>query len=125
MGGPRPLCTDGRRDTGLPHRWNNIITHLGEITMPEANALLKLVTNRLDQEKFRQHWEGSFHDYLDIVTKNPKVARNAFQRVYDMILSYGFEKYTQVKQDLVKYNFFSDPIDNGGDAVFGLDKALE
>src|SRR3954454_8902580 len=94
--------------------------------MPEASSLLKMVTNRLDQEKFRQqHWEGSFHDYLEIVTKNPKVARNSFQRVYDMILSYGFEKYTQVKQDLVKYHFFSDPIDNGGDAVFGLDKALE
>ena len=43
-------------------------------TMPEANALLKMVTNRLDQEKFRQqHWDGSFHDYLEIVTKNPKV----------------------------------------------------
>src|SRR5271163_3733793 len=100
---------------------------MGESTMPESsNNLLKLVTSRLDQERFRhQHWEGSFNEYLDIVSKNPRVARNAFQRVYDMILGYGFEKYTLFKADIVKYTFFSDPIDNGGDAVFGLDKALE
>ena len=40
------------------------------------------------QTNFReQHWEGTFWEYLDIVTENPAVARNAFQRVYDMILS--------------------------------------
>src|ERR1051325_9537462 len=94
--------------------------------MPDSANLLKIVTGRLDQEKFRhQHWDGSFSDYLDIVSKNPKVVRNAFQRVYDMILSYGFEKYTLFKADIVKYNFFADPIDSGADAVFGLDKALE
>lgn len=93
--------------------------------MAESNALLKLVTSRLDQDKFRQqHWEGSFNDYLEIISKNPRVARNAFQRVYDMILSYGFEKYTLNKQDVIRYNFFTDPIDHGADGVFGLDTAL-
>jgi len=58
--------------------------------MPEANVLLKMVTTRLDQEKFRQqHWEGSFSEYLDAAVKNPRVVRNSFQRLYDMILSYG------------------------------------
>ena len=86
---------------------------------------MKLVTNRLDQDKFRQqHWEGSFQDYLEIVYKNPLVCRNAFQRVYDMILSFGFEKYTHLKEEVVRYNFFFDPVENGADAVFGLDKAL-
>ena len=32
-------------------------------------------------------WEGSFEDYLELVRKNPQVTRNAFQRVYDMIIS--------------------------------------
>ena len=92
----------------------------------KPTPLLKMVVTRLDQEKFRQqHWEGSFTEYLDIVAKNAKVARNAFQRVYDMILSYGFEKYTLLKHDIIKYHFFSDPIDHGADAVFGLDKAIE
>jgi len=93
--------------------------------MAETSALLKLVTSRLDQDQFRQqHWEGSFADYLDIVGKNPRVARNAFQRVYDMILTYGFEKYTLFKQEAVRYNFFTDPIDHGADGVYGLDGAL-
>ena len=39
-------------------------------------------------------WEGTFEEYLEIVKKNPQVARNSFQRLYDMILSYGFEEYT-------------------------------
>src|SRR5438552_3863398 len=99
---------------------------MGERPMPESSNLLKMVTSRLDQEKFRQqHWEGTFNEYLDIVSKNPRVSRNAFQRVFDMILGYGFEKYTLFKADIVKYNFFNDPIDSGADAVFGLDKALE
>ncbi|MEI8196509.1 MAG: serine protein kinase, partial [Phycisphaerae bacterium] len=93
--------------------------------MPESNSLLKMVTGRLDQERFRQqHWEGSFQDYLEICTKNPKAARNAFQRVYDMILSYGFERYTQFKHEAIRYHFFADPIENGQDAVFGLDPAM-
>ena len=93
--------------------------------MSEAGSLMKLVTNRLDQEKFRQqHWEGSFQDYLEIVAKNPLVARNAFQRVYDMVLSFGSEKYTHLKQEVVRYNFFTDPVEGGSDAVFGLDTAL-
>ncbi len=94
--------------------------------MPESAALLKLVTNRLDQDRFRQqHWEGSFQEYLDIALKNPKVLRNAFQRVYDMILTYGLDKYTVFKQDVVRYHFFGDPVESGADAVFGLDSALQ
>jgi serine protein kinase len=71
-----------------------------------------------------QHWEGSFADYLDIVHKNPKVARTAYQRLYDMIMSYGSENYTSFRQDLLHYKFFDDPFDNGRDAIFGLDPAL-
>jgi serine protein kinase len=71
-----------------------------------------------------QHWEGSFADYLDIVHKNPKVARTAYQRLYDMIMSYGSESYSSFRQDLLHYKFFDDPFDNGRDAIFGLDQAL-
>ena len=50
--------------------------------------------------------------------------RNAFQRMYDMILSYGTDSYTDFKKNIVRYKFFSDPIDNGKDAIFGLDVQL-
>ena len=70
------------------------------------------------------HWEGSFEDYLNIVRKNPLVTRNAFQRLYDMIISYGEEEYIDNKKRLVRYPFFSDPLDEGKDAIFGLDIPL-
>ena len=52
------------------------------------------------------------------------MARNAFQRVYDMILTYGYESYTQFKQEYNRYKFFGDPIDHGADAIFGLERPL-
>ena len=69
-------------------------------------------------------WEGTFADYLDIVRENPHVAGTAYQRVYDMILSYGSEEYEENKDKITRYTFFSDPFDSGRDAVFGLDRAL-
>ena len=46
------------------------------------------------------NWEGSFEDYLDLVRKNPRVTRTAFQRVYDMILSHGQKEYIDNKKKL-------------------------
>jgi serine protein kinase len=93
--------------------------------MANKNAIWELVDKRLDPESFRSaNWEGTFDDYLDIVTRHPRVARISFQRLYDMILHFGTERYTKMKQDFVRYKFFSDPIGSGEDAVFGLDRAL-
>ena len=70
------------------------------------------------------NWSGSFQEYLDIVAKNPKVARNAFQRIYDMILTHGQDEYTEYKKDIVRFRFFDDPFDSGKDAVYGIDVYL-
>ncbi len=92
--------------------------------MADKDAILSIVNARLDPQRFReQHWEGTFHDYLTLVTENPRVARNAFQRLYDMIIHFGMERYTWLKQDLIRYKFFSDPLREGADAIFGLDRA--
>ncbi|MBK6809557.1 MAG: serine protein kinase [Sandaracinaceae bacterium] len=78
-----------------------------------------------DYDRYRDlHWEGSFEDYLSIVRERPEVTRTAFQRAYDMILSYGEEEYLDNKKRLVRYPFFQDPIDKGKDAIFGLDIPL-
>src|SRR5690242_5387098 len=69
-------------------------------------------------------WEGSFEDYLDLVRKNPTVTRNAYQRLYDMVLSYGVEEYIDNKKKLVRYKFFKDEAHGGKDAVYGLDVPL-
>src|SRR4051795_7267487 len=70
------------------------------------------------------NWEGSFEDYLNLVRENPKVTRTAFQRIYDMILSYGKSEYIDNKKKLIRYHFFSDEKFGGRDAIFGLDVPL-
>ncbi len=93
--------------------------------MSQRDEILSIVDRHLDTTRFRQqHWEGSFFEYLDMVLADPRIARNAFQRVYDMILHFGTRRYTLLKQDYVHYKFFDDPIEGGQDAVFGLDASL-
>ncbi len=93
--------------------------------MSKRESILSAVDEHLDTEKFKQqHWEGSFYDYLDLVIANPRLVRNAFQRVYDMILHFGTERYKANKQEIVHYKFFDDPFEHGADAVFGLDTPL-
>ncbi|MBL7669031.1 MAG: serine protein kinase [Bdellovibrionaceae bacterium] len=70
------------------------------------------------------HWSGSFEDYLQMVKKNPKITRNSFQRMFDMIVETGCEEYVDFKKQVVRYKFFDDAANNGKDAVFGLDIAL-
>ena len=93
--------------------------------MVSKDDILSIVNENIDPAKFKdQHWEGSFSEYLDLVSQNPRIARNAFQRIYDMVLHYGSERYSWLREDHVRYNFFSDPFNDGEDAIFGLDKAL-
>ena len=76
-------------------------------------------------DEYRElHWEGSFDDYLDIVKKQPGVTRSAYQRIYDMIESYGREEYIDSRKKLVRYPFFRDEANEGKDAVYGLDIPL-
>jgi serine protein kinase len=70
------------------------------------------------------HWSGTFEEYLELVKKNPKIARNAFQRMYDMIVESGTEEYVDFKKPVIRYKFFDDQSSNGKDAVFGLDVAI-
>jgi serine protein kinase len=93
--------------------------------MSERSTLLARIEQLQDTSSFRgQHWEGTFEDYLEIVRQDPRIARTAFQRLYDMIVSYGYEEYTRYRETLVHYRFFDDPFENGKDAIFGLDKSL-
>jgi serine protein kinase len=93
--------------------------------MSKRDSILAAIDEHLDTERFKlQHWEGAFFDYLDLVIANPRLLRNAFQRIYDMILHFGTTRYTAHKQEVVHYKFFDDPFEYGADAVFGLDGAL-
>ena len=88
----------------------------------DATKLINTITESEFKHTYKElHWTGSFQDYLTMVLDQPGVARTAFQRVYDMINSYGSEKYVEYKKEIYHWNFFDDPIDNGKDAIFGLD----
>ncbi len=90
-----------------------------------GTGLLEEIKRSIDVDAYReQHWTGSFADYMEIVLERPEVARNSWQRLHDMILSYGSREYTQFKEKVFHHKFFDDPIDGGKDAVFGLDRAL-
>ncbi|QGP92394.1 PrkA AAA domain protein [Neomoorella glycerini] len=66
------------------------------------------------QEAKKLYWEGTFADYLAMVIKNPRLARLAHARIYDMIAAAGVEEVDGVK----RYRFFSEEI-------FGLERTLE
>lgn len=90
-----------------------------------GDALLQFIGGLQDQQQFRQlNWTGSFADYLNIVDQNPKVTRNAFQRIYDMVISYGTEEFIDAKKRLIVYRFFSDSSFDADDAIFGLEIPL-
>ena len=90
-----------------------------------ASRLLGVVDKALDKKTYQElHWEGSFDDYLKIISENPRVARNSFQRIYDMILSYGYEEFEKNREALVRYHFFKDPMAAGRDSIFGLEESL-
>ena len=88
----------------------------------ETKGLLGLIATNQDVGRFQELlWEGSFGDYLEMVRDDPRIARNAYQRLYDLIESYGTYEYTEYKKEIVRHKFFDDPFDDGTDAVFGID----
>ena len=94
--------------------------------MTGGREILSFVAQRQDLHQFRRkNWEGTFEEYLDLVSGDPTVTRNAFERVYDMLMSYGTTLYDVGREKRVRYKFFDDPDDGGRDAVFGLDTPLQ
>ena len=93
--------------------------------MANGQTVLEQISKHQDPKVYRQeHWNGSFHDYLDIVHRNPQVTRTAYQRLYDLVLSCGTYPVEGSKEGLIRYRFFDDPENEGRDAIFGLTKPL-
>src|ERR1044071_9371640 len=93
-------------------------------TTGTVNILSAIANLQSAQEYQELNWEGSFEDYLKLVQENPRVTRNAFQRIYDMILSYGVDDYLEHKKKITRYRFFRDDRHNGLDAVDGIDQRV-
>src|ERR1700722_5225872 len=91
----------------------------------EAGSLMARIARLQDRGAYQDlHWEGGFDEYLRMVHDTPAVARTAFERIYDMIMSHGKTEYIDIKKKLSRYNFFHDEKFGGKDAIFGLDVPL-
>jgi serine protein kinase len=95
--------------------------------MSHGREIISLVAQRQDLDQFRKkNWIGTFEEYIDLVRQQPEVTRNAFERVYDMIMAAGTTVYEESRGiRRMHYKFFDDPENEGRDAVFGLDEPLE
>ena len=86
---------------------------------------LGLINRQVDAKAYQElHWEGTFQEYLEKIRQDPLIVRNAFQRLYDMIITYGLSEIGDPKDNLLRYKFFDDPFGGGGDAVYGLTEPL-
>ena len=93
--------------------------------MVDANEIYSLIEKEVNFERFQElNWNGSFSDYLNMAIENPMVCRNAYQRLHDMIMSYEVVEYRLYKEKMLHYKFFEDPLEDGHDAVYGLDRPL-
>lgn len=91
----------------------------------DADQILQAIDDSPEVTAYRDlQWQGNFKEYLAQVLEDPAIVRNAHQRMYDMLLSYGSSEYQFQKETLVRYNFFQDPFNNGREAVYGIEKAL-
>ena len=74
--------------------------------------------DRLSQYRSQEaqlRWEGSFADYFELVKKNPKIARLAHARIFDMIMVDGVVPHGE--NEPPTYNFFAHEL-------YGVDHAL-
>ncbi|MFT7540282.1 MAG: serine protein kinase, partial [Gammaproteobacteria bacterium] len=87
-------------------------------------SLCDIVRGSLNQDSYRElSWEGSFDEYLKLVEADPGLARNAWQRLVDMVDHHGSEPGVR-RGSAPRYTLFNDPFDGGSDAVFGLDDPI-
>lgn len=89
-------------------------------TKYSLNSLIKKSNETKD--KFQKlNWSGTFDEYLEIVNNNPKTPRNAYQRLYDMIMSHGTTSFEYCGRDYTKYKFFEKTDDI---SIYGLEEQL-
>ena len=81
------------------------------------NIIDMLETHRREREKLA--WEGTFRDYFELVSQQPRYAQLSHARICDMILSAGVEKVNEGSRDEIRpYNFFADEL-------FGIEESID
>lgn len=72
----------------------------------QFNISERLEDLRREHEALR--WEGSFRDYFELVTQNPRIAQLSHARINDMVHAAGIERLNEGTQhEVLSYNFFA------------------
>src|SRR5918997_4180265 len=72
----------------------------------------------LRQEQAALAWEGSFRDYFELVTQNPRLAELSHARINDMIHAAGVEKLNEgTRDEIARYKFFASEL-------FGIEEPI-
>jgi serine protein kinase len=70
------------------------------------------------RERERLVWEGTFREYFELVTANPRLSSLSHARICDMILAVGTEKIAEgTRDEITRYNFFSSEL-------FGIEESI-
>jgi serine protein kinase len=72
----------------------------------------------LRQEHEALRWEGTFRDYFELVTQNPRIAQLSHARINDMIHAGGIERLNEgTHHEIISYKFFSNEL-------FGIEEPI-
>ncbi|MDQ1522759.1 MAG: serine protein kinase [Pyrinomonadaceae bacterium] len=65
----------------------------------------------LRRERESLNWEGSFRDYFELVSQNPRLAQLSHARVNDMVHAAGIEKLNEgTRDEVARYKFFAQEL---------------
>jgi serine protein kinase len=80
------------------------------------NISERLEDLRRVQEALR--WEGTFRDYFELVTQNPRIAQLSHARLNDMIQAAGLERLHEgTRDEVISYKFFASEL-------FGIEEPI-
>ena len=79
------------------------------------------ISERLEDVR-REHealrWEGTFRDYFELVTQNPRIAQLSHARINDMVHAAGIDRVNEGTQhEVVSHNFFASEL-------FGIEEPI-
>jgi predicted Ser/Thr protein kinase len=73
---------------------------------------------RLRRDREALKWEGTFRDYFELISQNPRIAQLSHARINDMIHAAGVEKVNEgARDEVTRYNFFSSEL-------FGIEEPI-
>jgi len=80
------------------------------------NISERLEDLRREHEALR--WEGTFRDYFELVTQNPRIAQLSHARINDMVHAAHIERLNEGTQhEVISYNFFASEL-------FGIEEPI-